>query len=127
MAPQSFFTVLIVDDDANMRNIINRMLVRMGNFEILEAPDGERGWDILTTSLVDLVISDWDMPKLSGLDFLRKVRADERLSRMRFILLTGMATRESILEAIEARVTNYIVKPFSQKDFTEIVSKSLGL
>ena len=119
-------TVLLAEDDRSMREIIKRMLNRLGRYSVLEAPDGEIAYALLTTTpFVNLVISDWDMPKLSGIDFLKKVRAHPELSQTKFVLLTGRGTKNAVVAAIEAKVTNYIVKPFSFGDFEGIIRKLL--
>ena len=123
-------TVLIVDDERNMRTFIKRLLLKMGEFKILEANNGESALDTIQdyrrSETIDLIISDWNMPGLSGLDLLKKVRSDPTTSRIKFIMVTGYATKHDVLEAIEEKVTHYIVKPFNSQDFEIIINQLLA-
>lgn len=124
-------TILIVDDERNILTIIKRMLIKIGDFKILEASDGEAALAILQAihheETIDLIISDWGMPGLTGLDLLRKVRSDATSSQIKFLMLTGRATKEDVLEAIEEKVSHYIVKPFNFGDFEKIIRTILHL
>lgn len=96
----------------------------MGFLDIYEAEDGEQGWRIIETKYgeanpIDLVISDWNMPKMKGLELLKKVRSEAHFVNLPFILLTSEAEREQVTEAVMAGVSQYIVKPFSGKIFED--------
>lgn len=105
--------ILIVDDDPFTRKLLNRILNQLGFHSILEADDGTAAWDILENETVDLVIADWVMPQMSGLELLKKIRSGETTNMTPFIMLTGQADKENVLEAVNSGASNYIVKPFS--------------
>jgi two-component system chemotaxis response regulator CheY len=122
-------TVLIVDDERNMRIFIKRLLLKIGEFKILEAINGDQALDIVQkfhlSENIELIISDWNMPNLTGLDLLRKIRSDPSTRNMKFIMVTGYATKHDVLAAVEEKVTHYIVKPFNSQDFENIINKLL--
>ena len=107
--------VLIVDDMLTMRKLVSKSLKSMGFKEIVEAADGQIAWEILNDSSqgIQLVVSDWNMPNCTGLDLLKRVRADGRLKAIPFILLTAETEESQVKDAIMAGVDNYITKPFS--------------
>lgn len=107
--------ILIVDDMMTMRKLVAKSCKEMGFSDFLEAADGNLAWDQLATANppVQLIISDWNMPNCSGLDFLKKVRKDQRFAHLPFILLTAEAEAGQVVEAVQAGVTGYIVKPFN--------------
>ena len=105
--------VLVVDDFATMRRIIKNVLKQIGFTNILEADDGTTALGILKDNKVDLIISDWNMPKMSGLDLLRKVRTENDTKNVPFVMVTAEAQKENVLQAVQAGVSNYIVKPFT--------------
>ncbi|MFP4032888.1 MAG: response regulator [Desulfococcaceae bacterium] len=110
-------TILVVDDFPIMRGIIRRMLTkRFGLNEIFEADDGVKAWKILNESSVDLVICDWNMPNMTGIDLLKKIRADPRLGKLPFVMVTAEGKKENVIEATKAGVTGFIIKPFTAKD-----------
>ncbi|MGQ9745207.1 MAG: response regulator [Dissulfurimicrobium sp.] len=115
--------VMIVDDFATMRKIVKNILIQLGFKNFLEADDGSTAWDLLQKEEVNLIISDWNMPKMSGIELLKKVRADERFVNLPFIMVTAEAQKENIIEAVKARVTNYIVKPFTPETLSEKIEK----
>ena len=107
-----------------IRELLKSQLKAMGYKSIVEAADGEVALNILVTSVskgapIELVISDWNMPKLSGLDFLKQVRASNDWKTLPFVLLTSESERDQVTEAILAGVSQYIVKPFAPKIFEE--------
>lgn len=107
--------VLVVDDMLTMRKIVMRSCRDLGFSDIVEAPDGSKAWDILSAAGAGfgLVISDWNMPICTGLDLLKKVRADEKLNKTPFVLLTAESEVAQVTEALKAGVDNYIIKPFT--------------
>jgi two-component system chemotaxis response regulator CheY len=105
--------VLIVDDFATMRRIIKNVLKQIGFSNILEADDGTTALGVLKETKIDLIISDWNMPKMSGLDLLRKVRKENATKNVPFVMVTAEAQKENVLQAVQAGVSNYIVKPFT--------------
>lgn len=98
-----------------MRKIVTKNLKELGFSDIQEAADGNIGWEVLTKSVppIQLVISDWNMPNFSGLELLKKVRADANYGKVPFLLLTAEAEAHQVKEAVMAGVTNYIIKPFT--------------
>jgi len=105
--------VLVVDDFSTMRRIVKNILRQLGFVNIIEADDGTTAWEVLQKQKVDFIVSDWNMPLMTGIELLRKVRADPKLGEMPFLMVTAEAQQENILEAAQARVSNYIVKPFT--------------
>jgi two-component system chemotaxis response regulator CheY len=105
--------VLIVDDFATMRRIIKNVLKQIGFSNILEADDGTTALGVLKETKIDLIISDWNMPKMNGLDLLRKVRNENTTKNVPFVMVTAEAQKENVLQAVQAGVSNYIVKPFT--------------
>ena len=105
--------VLVVDDSAVMRQIIKKNLKELGFSELMEAENGAAGLKKAGEEPVDLIVSDWNMPNMTGLEFLKAVRADASLKGIAFIMVTSEADKEKIMEAVQAGVNQYIVKPFN--------------
>ncbi len=107
--------ILIVDDFLFLRTTLRTTLGMLGFTDILEAEDGRKAWDVLSNANppVGLVLSDWNMPGSSGVDLLKRVRSESRFAKLPFVLVTTESERGAILEAAEAGVSNYIVKPYS--------------
>ncbi len=105
--------VLIVDDFSVMRRIIKNLLRELGFSSISEADDGKTALPMLQQGSFDLVISDWNMPLMTGIELLRAIRADQRLQAMPVLLVTAENKRENIIHAAQAGVNGYIVKPFT--------------
>ncbi|MCK4389075.1 MAG: chemotaxis response regulator CheY [Desulfobacterales bacterium] len=105
--------VLVVDDFATMRRILKNILKQIGFKNIIEADDGSTALDILKENKIDLVISDWNMPRITGLDLLKTVRADESTKDTPFVMVTAEAQKANVLQAVQAGVSNYVVKPFT--------------
>ena len=113
--------VMVVDDSSVMRQIIKNNLKQLG-FELanlLDAEDGEEAMKRISEGGVDLVISDWNMPKMTGIDFLKTVRSDGALKDLPFLMVTSEADKEKIMEAVQAGVNQYIVKPFNANQLEE--------
>jgi two-component system chemotaxis response regulator CheY len=105
--------ILVIDDAMVMRNIHKNILLDFGipDTDLFEAPDGKQALQIATSTSIDLFLVDWNMPELSGLDFVKAIRAMGCYKETPIIMVTSEAARYNVLEAIEAGVTNYIVKP----------------
>lgn len=116
--------ILVVDDMPTIRDLVKSQLKSMGFKMIVEAADGEQAMHLLISNFsagtpVQLVISDWNMPKMTGLEFLKQVRASTEWANLPFVLLTSESERDQVTEAILAGVSQYIVKPFAAKVFDE--------
>ncbi len=118
--------VLVVDDFATMRRIVKGVLKQLGFSDIIEAENGSSALDELKKEKVGLIVSDWNMPKMTGLDLLKAVREDEKLKSIPFIMVTAEGQKENVLEAVKAGVSNYIVKPFTPETFNEKLQKVFG-
>jgi len=121
--PDTNIKILVVDDFATMRRIIKNILVQLNYKNIVEADDGSNALEVLKKEKVDLIISDWNMPKVTGLDLLRSVRADPNLSKIPFIMVTAEAQQDNIILAVKAKVSQYIVKPFTAEIMAEKINK----
>lgn len=115
--------ILVIDDMPSIRDLVKNTLKAMGYKNIQEAGDGEEALQILIKSNanlpIQLVISDWNMPKMKGLDLLKQVRATAEWTNLPFVLLTSESERDQVTEAVLAGVSQYIVKPFSAKIFED--------
>ncbi|UYL07662.1 response regulator [Bdellovibrio sp. SKB1291214] len=116
--------ILVIDDMPSIRDLVKNTLKAMGFKNIQEAGDGEEGLKVLMQannpgSSIQLVISDWNMPKMKGLDLLKHVRATAEWQNLPFVLLTSESERDQVTEAVLAGVSQYIVKPFSAKIFED--------
>ena len=118
--------ILVVDDFATMRRILKNNLRQLGFSNILEAEDGQLALEELKKNKVDLIISDWNMPNMSGLELLKAVRGDESLKQIPFVMVTAEGQKDSVMEAAKAGVSNYIVKPFTPEIFEEKLKKVLS-
>ena len=118
--------ILIVDDFATMRRILKNILKKIGFTQIIEADDGSNALKVLEKERVDLVISDWNMPKMTGIEFLKAVRANTAFKDLPFLMVTAEAQKQNIIEAVQAGVSNYVVKPFTEEVITEKLAKILG-
>lgn len=112
--------VLVVDDMLTMRKMVKKNLGVLGYTQFEEAEDGEKAWGkLIAIADVGLIISDWNMPNLTGLDFLKRVRADARYAKLPFLLLTAEGEVAQIKEAVQADVDGYILKPFNLDSLSE--------
>jgi two-component system chemotaxis response regulator CheY len=112
-------SILIVDDFSTMRRIVRNLLREIGFTTFDEAEDGVQALQKLQSQNFDFVVSDWNMPNMQGIDLLRAIRADARLRRIPVLMVTAEAKRENILEAAQAGVNGYIVKPFTADTLRE--------
>ncbi|ANP45674.1 response regulator [Candidatus Viadribacter manganicus] len=118
--------VLVVDDQMTMRALIRSALQEIGFRDIEDAADGEEGFKSLMVRPSHLVISDFNMPKLDGLGFLRAVRAHEATKKSAFIMLTGRADKDLVQRAQQFGVNNYITKPFSPAQLRQKIEEVFG-
>jgi len=118
--------VLIVDDFATMRRILRNILKQIGFSNISEADDGKSALKELKKEKFDLILCDWNMPEMPGIDLLKEVRADDSLKDLPFVMVTAEAQKENIVEAVKAGVSNYVVKPFTAETVSEKLSKVFG-
>jgi two-component system chemotaxis response regulator CheY len=126
MAYDKNMKVLVVDDFSTMRRIVKNILRQLGFNNIVEADDGTTAVGILEREKVDLIISDWNMPNMTGIELLRHVRSTEELKDLPFLMVTAEAQQENIIEAVKAKVSNYIVKPFTADTLNEKIEKIFG-
>lgn len=115
--------VLVVDSASAMRKIVRGLLKELGFKHIREANNGQAALNELKRKKADFVISDWNMPVMTGIELLRAIRADETLKNTPVLMVTAEAKQENIIEAVQAGVNNYIVKPFNAATLQEKLSK----
>lgn len=121
--------LLVVDDSSTMRRIIKNTLSRLGYTEILEAEDGAKAWEIMSdkNSGVGILITDWNMPEMNGLELVKKVRGEERYKDCPIIMVTTEGGKSEVITALKAGVNNYIVKPFTPQVLKEKLEAVLGV
>ncbi|MCG3721506.1 chemotaxis protein CheY [Vibrio cincinnatiensis] len=115
--------ILIVDDFSTMRRIVKNLLRDLGFNNTQEADDGLTALPMLKKGGFDFVVTDWNMPGMQGIDLLRNIRADEELKHLPVLMITAEAKREQIIEAAQAGVNGYIVKPFTAATLKEKLEK----
>jgi two-component system, chemotaxis family, chemotaxis protein CheY len=115
--------ILIVDDFATMRRIVKNLLRQLGFENIEEAEDGKQAFSKLKEIKYNLIISDWNMPNMSGIELLRNVRSDLELKSLPFLMVTAESEREKVIEAVKSGVNNYIIKPFTVEILKEKMEK----
>jgi len=115
--------VLIVDDFATMRKVVRNLLKQVGYEDIVEAEDGVMALKTLKSQKVDIIVSDWNMPNMTGLELLKAVRADADLAKTPFLMVTAEALQDNVVAAVKAGVSNYIVKPFTAEVLNEKIKK----
>jgi two-component system, chemotaxis family, chemotaxis protein CheY len=116
---------LVVDDFSTMRRIIKNLLHDLGYADVSEADDGNTALPMLQQGNFDFLITDWNMPGMPGLDLLKAVRADAKLKGMPVLMLTAESKREQIVEAAQAGVNGYVIKPFTAATLKEKLDKIL--
>jgi len=126
MAPNTKMSILVVDDFSTMRRIISNVLRQLGYENIVEAEDGTKALAILDTQQIDFVITDWNMPQMSGLDLLKAIRSNKDKKNIPVLMVTAEAMQENIIAAAQAGVNNYIVKPFNAATLKEKISSVIG-
>ncbi len=125
MALDKNMKVLIVDDFPTMRRIIKNLLNELGFSKVSEADDGSTALQKLRQGGYDYLITDWNMPKMTGLGLLNAVRADPKLAALPVLLVTAEAKRDQIVAAAKAGVNGYIIKPFSAQTLREKMEKTM--
>ena len=117
--------ILVVDDFSTMRRIITNVLRQLGFDNIVEAEDGAKALHIVEAESVDFVITDWNMPQMSGLDLLKAIRANDNASKkdIPVLMVTAEALQENIVLAAKEGVNNYIIKPFDAKTLADKIDK----
>jgi len=116
---------LVVDDYSTMRRIVKNLLHDLGYANVTEADDGNTALPLLNSGGFDFLITDWNMPGMPGLDLLKAVRASDKLKKMPVLMLTAEAKREQIVEAAQAGVNGYVIKPFTAATLKEKIDKIL--
>jgi two-component system chemotaxis response regulator CheY len=117
--------ILVVDDFSTMRRIVRNLLVELGfnNASIQEADDGESALQQLRAAPFDFVVTDWNMPVMTGIDLLRAIRSDTALKAIPVLMVTAENSREQIIAAAQAGVNGYIVKPFTAVTLKEKIDR----
>ncbi len=120
--------IIIIDDMQTMRKIIKNMLLKMGHKNLEEADDGIPGWEMIQNAHesgkpYDLIISDWNMPGMTGIDLLKKIRSTDAYKKMPFLMVTAEAEQQNVIIAVKAGVSNFIVKPFSAVQLQDKIDK----
>ena len=117
---------LVVDDFLSMRRMVKSVLNDLGYTNVVEADDGSTALPLLHKDAFDFLITDWNMPGMPGLDLLKAVRADRRLAKLPVLMVTAEAKREQIVEAVQAGVNGYVIKPFTAEVLKEKLAKILN-
>ena len=115
--------ILVVDDFATMRKIIKNLLGQLGYKNVHEADDGSTALVMLKKERFDLIIADWNMPQMSGLDLLKTTRRNEKYKNTPFVMVTAEANKNNIVAAIQAGANEYIIKPFNANTLQEKIKK----
>lgn len=111
--------ILIVDDFSTMRRIVKNLLRDLGFTNTQEADDGTTALPLLKSGNFDFLVTDWNMPGMTGIELLRAIRADPQLASLPVLMVTAEASREQIVEAAKAGVNGYIIKPFTAATLQE--------
>ena len=115
--------ILLVDDFSTMRRIVKNLLRDLGFTNTHEADDGSTAWPMLQSGDFDFVVTDWNMPGMTGIELLQKIRADDRLKAIPVLMVTAEAKRDQIVAAAQAGVNGYVVKPFTAAALKEKIEK----
>jgi two-component system chemotaxis response regulator CheY len=115
--------ILIVDDFSTMRRIIKNLLRDLGYTNTHEADDGSTALPMLKNGDFDFLVTDWNMPGMTGIDLLKEIRADDQLASLPTLMVTAEAKRDQIIEAAQAGVNGYVVKPFTAQVLKEKIDK----
>jgi len=111
--------VLIVDDFATMRRIVRNVLKQIGFTNMVEADNGKAALKVLKKEKIDLILCDWNMPEMPGIDLLKAIKSDDELKNIPFVMVTAEAQKDNIIEAVKAGVSSYVVKPFTAETVSE--------
>ncbi|MBS0182829.1 MAG: chemotaxis response regulator CheY [Nitrospira sp.] len=115
--------ILVVDDMVTMRRIVKNILKQLGFANVEEAENGQEALQKLRADTYGFIVSDWNMPVMTGIDMLRAIRADEKLKTTPVLMVTAEAQQSNLVEAVKAGVSNYIVKPFTAETLQEKIAK----
>lgn len=118
---------LVVDDSPTMRRIVNNSLKGLGFTDVIEAEDGKDA--LAKIEGIDFIITDWNMPVMTGLEFTKAIRADDKYKHLPILMVTTRGVKDDIVEALQARVNNYVVKPFTPqvlKEKIDMIIKSIS-
>ena len=115
--------ILVVDDFSTMRRIVKNLLRDLGFTNTHEADDGSTAWPMLQNGDYDFVVTDWNMPGMTGIELLQKIRSDDRLKTVPVLMVTAEAKRDQIVAAAQAGVNGYVVKPFTAAALKEKIEK----
>ena len=122
--------VLVADDFATMRKIVRNILKQIGFDNIVEAEDGQAALQVLKSENIGLVVTDWNMPNMTGLELLEKIRSDPKTATLPVLMVTAEGLKENVVAAVKAGVNNYVVKPFTaevlQEKIEQIFKKLAG-
>ncbi len=119
--------VLVVDDMHAMRTILKALLKNMGIEQVIEASDGVAALEILRRNKIDIILSDWNMPRMTGIELLREVRQDAMLKELPFVMISAEATGENIAQAIRLQVTQYLIKPITADQLEQKIGAIIRL
>jgi len=123
MAPSKDIKILVVEDNEKIRKLLCNLLKNIGYNSVAEAQNGKAAWDKLHAYNYDLVLTDWQMPVMDGIELLKLIRKDAHLKELPVMMITASDSQESIVEAAKNRVNGYIVKPFSVKTIVEKIDQ----
>jgi len=123
MAADPNMKIMVVDDMSTMRRIVKNILKQLGFSNVEEAENGQEALTKLKAERYGFVVSDWNMPVMTGIDMLRAIRADEQLKAIPVLMVTAEAQQKNLVEAVQAGVSNYIVKPFTAETMQEKLAK----
>lgn len=115
--------ILVVDDSPTMRRIIKNTLERIGHKESVEAANGKEALEMLKLHDVNLVITDWNMPEMNGLEFVTEIRSQADYESLPVLMITTRGMKDDVLQAVQAGVSNYIVKPFTPETLEQKINK----
>ncbi len=120
-------SIITVDDSSTMRRIIKNTLQKLGFETILEANNGVEALEVMSKNKIDMIVTDWNMPEMDGLTFVKAVRQKDEYKDLPILMITTEAAKEDILTALRSGVNNYVVKPFTPETLQEKVFKLLDL
>ncbi len=123
MQPDPSMKTMVVDDMSTMRRIVKNLLKQLGFANVEEAENGQEALIKLKADKFGFVVSEWNMPVMSGIQLLRAIRAGESLKSIPVLMVTAKAQKENIIEAVQAGVSNYVVKPFTAEALQEKINK----
>ena len=119
---------LVVDDSVTMRRIVINSLKNLGHQNFIEANDGRDALDKLAAdSSINFIITDWNMPNVSGLELTKAIRSDDKLNSLPILMVTTRGVKDDIIEALNAKVNNYVVKPFTPQILKEKIEQILAI